>query len=319
MRNNVLLCFLKNICALWRCDIYRDISELKYQQKLSSEKLSCVDARELLFEIQTYYDVHTAEANKYKDELYYLKQNGLTIFPYKQIFKSNKVETAYDKDVKLPYVVHKSKRLYFPMEYSGYRMETVYRRLYEIEGISGEGIMEKNPHQYQSKIFKIEEGDVLVDVGCAEGLLSLDVIDRISKVYLIESDLRWMPALKATFAPYKDKVVLVPNLITDVDSESTITLSTLLKKEHDSSLFIKMDIEGYETQVIESSRDFFIKHPKAKFTCCTYHKANDAEILENLFKEYGYETEFSDGYMLFLSDCLTQPYFRKGVIRAKKI
>ena len=318
MRKNVFLCFLRNLFALWRCDIYKDIAELKFQINLNAEKLSHVDDRELHFEILMYHEVHADEANMVQEELKFLKQYGLSIFPYLAKKQNPIPEVIYDKDNGMYYVTHNGKRLYFPTYYDSNRVKMVCSRLIDKESITGDGILEKCPHQYQSETFKIEEGDVLVDVGCAEALLSLDVIDKVGKVYLIESDLRWMPALIETFAPYKDKVVFVNKLVTNADSDTTITLATLLKNEQNSSLFIKMDIEGYETQVIESSKNFIMKHPKTKFACCTYHKANDAKILEKMFQEYGYETEFSDGFMLFRLDNLTPPYFRKGVIRAYK-
>ena len=46
---------------------------------------------------------------------------------------------------------------------------------------------------------RIDENDVLVDVGCAEALLSLDVIEKLKKVYLVESNKMWLYGVKATF------------------------------------------------------------------------------------------------------------------------
>ena len=318
IRNSRAFWFLKNICAFWRCDIYKDLSELKSQQIFCSQKLSSLDDKLFVLEVISYYEAHKEESFLYGDELRFLQNEGLDIFPYPFIHNKRGVETGIDDKIKLPYVLHKGKRLYMPLEYDKKRIEVVYRRLVEKESITSEGCLSKSPHQYQSDTFKIEEGDVFVDVGCAEALLSLDVIEKVKKVYLIESDLRWLPALKATFAPYKDKVVFVNKLVTDTDGDTTITLATLLKEEQDNPLFIKMDIEGYETQVIGSSKDFLINHSNVKVACCTYHKSNDAELLDRMFQSFGYETTFSDGYMLFCPDCLTPPYFRKGVIRALK-
>ncbi len=318
IRNSRFFWFLKNICALGRCDIYKDLAELKSQQVLCSQKLSNLDDKLFVLEVLSYYETHKEESFSYGEELSFLQNERFDIFPYPFIHNKISVEIGIEDKIKLPYVLHKGKRLYMPLEYDKKRVEVVYRRLVEKESITSDGCLSKSPHQYQSDTFKIEEGDVLVDVGCAEALLSLDVIDKVKKVYLIESDLRWFPALKTTFAPYRDKVVLVNKLVADTDSDTTITLATLLKEEQNSPLFIKMDIEGYETQVIGASKDFLENHPKVKVACCTYHKANDAETLEKIFQSYGYEITFSDGYMLFRPDSLTPPYFRKGVIRAQK-
>lgn len=318
IRDNRLFWFLKNLCALWRSDIYSDIQELKLQTAENKGALWNLSMHEIVCEIISYYERHPEKSNEYIEELDYLDKNGWTNFPYQKLKTFDNLHVGYDDAKKLNWVLHNDKRLYFPAHYSQSKSGRLYVNFIENENILGGNYRTKCPHQYQSDTFKIEDGDVLVDVGCAEALLSLDVIEKVKKVYLIESDLRWLPALKATFAPYKDKVVFVNKLVADTDSDTTITLAALLKEEQDNPLFIKMDIEGYETQVIGSSKDFLLNHPKAKVACCTYHKANDAETLEKMFLSYGYETTFSDGYMLFRPDCLTPPYFRKGVIRAQK-
>jgi 16S rRNA A1518/A1519 N6-dimethyltransferase RsmA/KsgA/DIM1 with predicted DNA glycosylase/AP lyase activity len=63
----------------------------------------------------------------------------------------------------------------------------------------GGGYMEKMPHQYQTSYFQVKKNDILLDVGCAEALFSLDVIDKVKKVILFESDSVWFDPLKATF------------------------------------------------------------------------------------------------------------------------
>jgi hypothetical protein len=73
-----------------------------------------------------------------------------------------------------------------------------------------------------------------------------------------------------------------------------------------------MDIEGMETDVISSGMPESIGQNNLKFACCTYHKPDDAEVLDKLFHEYGYSTEFSEGYLAWG----VKPYFRKAVIRA---
>ena len=81
-----------------------------------------------------------------------------------------------------------------------------------------------------------------------------------------------------------------------------------------------MDIEGYEKIVIEDNLSLFSQNIDIRLSCCTYHRQTDADDLNTLFKSLGYDTEFSDGYILFSSENnLVPPYFRKGLIRAKKI
>jgi hypothetical protein len=203
---------------------------------------------------------------------YLLENKTDIIFPYKQINKIENVQSGYDDSLKLSYVIHNGKKLYFPLSQNA---ESIYKKLIENENITGtteERYREKHPHQYQSDTFFIKEGDVFCDIGCAEALLSLDVIDKVKRVYLVESDPMWLDALKATFKPYRDKVIIIDKLISDVDTETTITLSSLLKNEKESPVFIKMDIEGYETSVIEASKEFLLERQNIRIACCTYHK-----------------------------------------------
>jgi hypothetical protein len=79
-----------------------------------------------------------------------------------------------------------------------------------------------------------------------------------------------------------------------------------------------MDIEGHETSVVESSKEFLLERQNIRIACCTYHRQNDADTLARIFSDSHYEIEYSDGYMLFIYDELRAPYFRKGIIRAKK-
>ena len=57
----------------------------------------------------------------------------------------------------------------------------------------------RSPHCYANEAFGVKEGDVVVDAGAAEGIFTLDCIDRAKKVYIIEADAAWMEALKETF------------------------------------------------------------------------------------------------------------------------
>ena len=61
------------------------------------------------------------------------------------------------------------------------------------------------------------------------------------------------------------------------------------------------------------------KNENIKIAICIYHNQNDAFEFENFFQKLGFETEFSQGYMLFHHDKnLRYPFFRKGVLRVWK-
>lgn len=276
------------------------------------------DNQKIINEMMLYY-IDTKDWD-YSSEFRSFVDNGVSNFPYQKCKEFGKVCGGYNKTLKLPYVLHKQKKLYFSKDINLESALNKYKNYIEVECLLGGGYMEKAPHQYQTDTFRVEKGDILVDVGCAEALLSLDVIDKVSHIYLIEGDSRWIPALEATFAPYKDKVTIINKYVTDKDSDNTIKLSTILKKEFGKNMFIKMDIEGFETSVLKSSVDLFSNNPNIKCACCTYHRNGDEVKIKDYFEKLSYKTEFSDGVMYFdMYDEPTPPYFRKGLIRAKKI
>ena len=238
-----------------------------------------------------------------------------TVYPSQEDM-TVEVESGFDDSLRLPYVIHKGKHLYFPRKYSVAQAVEAYKGYICGDRLLGKG-EDFAPHQYQSKEFQVHDGDVVVDVGCAEALFSLDVIEQASKVYLIERDGIWKAPLLATFAPYKDKVVFVQKLVSDKDGRATVSLPSLLKSETASPLFIKMDIEGYEPKVVRTLLPLLRERDGITLSCCTYHNNEDATILEQLFQQVGYRYEFSKGYMLFARyDQPAAPYFRHGVIRA---
>ena len=260
-----------------------------------------------------------ATSDLYKAEADYIQQNGFCNFPYKAIQEVPPFESGYDNHLKLPYVVHKGKKLYFPQSYPVERCVKMYKSYIGEECLLGGRYREKQPHQYLTDTFTIDEGDVLVDVGCAEALLSLDNIEKVSKAYLIEGEQMWIPALNATFSDYQDKVVIINKYVSDSDTENTITLRTALQQEDDKPLFIKMDIEGAEVDVLNGSKDFLANRKNVKMACCTYHHQHDGEEIPRILEDMGYTYDFSDGYMLYEAYGKMQyPYFRHGLVRARK-
>lgn len=257
-----------------------------------------------------------AYRREYQREISRLLALGrFTVYP-SQDDMTVEVESGFDDSLRLPYVIHKGKHLYFPRKYSVAQAVEAYKGYICGDRLLGKG-EDFAPHQYQSKDFQVHDGDVVVDVGCAEALFSLDVIELASKVYLIERDGIWKAPLRATFAPYKDKTVFVQKLVSDKDSRTTVSLPSLLKCEPSSPLFIKMDIEGYEPKVVRTLLPLLRERDGITLSCCTYHNNEDAAILEQLFQQVGYRYEFSKGYMLFARyDQPAAPYFRHGVIRA---
>jgi hypothetical protein len=136
--------------------------------------------------------------------LNYLRDNPLRIFPYAfaENYTTSQSQVKRDREIGLPYVEHNGKRLYW-REGGGKRgwIERNYKAL-RIEQD------ERSPHRYLIPGFAVNPGDIVADIGCAEAIFALDVVERARHLYLFESDGRWIKALEATFKPWKDKVTI---------------------------------------------------------------------------------------------------------------
>ena len=180
---------------------------------------------------------------------------------------------------------------------------------------------EYSPHRYISHYVKVEEGDVVFDVGAAEGNFSLEIIDMVSHVYLFEYDDMWIEALNRTFAPYRDKVTIIKKLISDIDSENAITIDTVVNEyKIDGINLLKMDVEGYERNVLKGASNSIDSKLIKKLYVCIYHLPDDEMVITNCLKDE-YNVELSEGYMCNQSirDIwdFREPYFSRVLLRAK--
>lgn len=256
---------------------------------------------------------------RYGQEISYLKTlpaGELDVFPYPKHEGLLNVEYGFDREKGLPFVCHGKKRLYFASVTSREDMIRTYRAFVEDEGILGTGFRAKHPHCYSDASHRVEDGDVVVDVGCSEGLFSLDVVERAKRIFVFEMLERWNRPLHATFAPYREKVQIINKLVSDKSSPKSVRLVDIDMGTKDDTYFLKMDIEGWEGDVLRASRDFLTTH-RVKISCCTYHRQRDADELKTLLSDFGYSVRFSDGYMLPPLDVVAYPYFRRGMIYAR--
>lgn len=291
-----------------------------YIRTIPNLKKEIADLRKdlLYFKVLQYYEHHPSA--EFESEISYLKKNGsITPFPYKQIKPIGSIEGGFDDNNQMAYILHQNKKLFFPEGWSLEGARQVYANYIAIENILGGGYSERSPHQYLTETFKIEEDDVVIDVGAAEGLFLLDVIDKVKRGYLFEPDPGWLLPLKATFKPYMHKVVIIEKHAANDDSVRETKLDSCVEADADN-VFIKMDVEGYEQQVLSGAENLLMQKKDVKVACCTYHKNDDAQHLKNFFEQKGFQTEFSDGYVLFPYDeQIKPPYFRRGMIRAFKV
>lgn len=231
----------------------------------------------------------------------------------------DKFQVVHGRENGLPYILHENnKKVFFPVGTTVHAMIENYKCLLLREGITGKGILEASPHCYQDDDFFVENGDCVLDIGCAEALFAIDNIDKAKKVYLFECERFWQKPLKATFSQYADKVCITKKTVSSVTSKIATRLSDVVAKDGalEDRYFVKMDIEGGEKEVISGNADF-LRQNKVKLSCCVYHNQEDAALIKNMLEKIGYETRFSKGYMLCDMNGVHFPYFRHGVIYAR--
>lgn len=242
-----------------------------------------------------------------------LEQSGLSVFYFEPDRKDVWNEVFFDEEAQLHYLFFEGKRMYLKKNFHGIEERDGKKYVGNMYGDQDTN----SPHKYEGMGVAVEEGDILVDAGVCEGNFSLHHIDKVSKVYLIECDRGWMEALYHTFKPYKDKVVFCEKFLSNMDSEETVKLDTLVTEPVN---FIKMDIEGEEIRALEGGRKLLTDSEEIKCSICVYHHHGDEERIKGLLDGMGFETDTSDGYMLFLYDdaVLRDPELRRGVVRGRK-
>jgi hypothetical protein len=249
--------------------------------------------------------------DEHKEVLGYLENNPVRIFPYPfhDNYSSDKIDVFYDSETGMRYVLQDGKRLYFKKRWSGKRIKRAYSDLLREQDIN-------SPHRYLTDKFTIVNDDVVADIGAAEGNFSLSVIEKIKKLYLFEYDQEWIQALRATFAPWAEKVEIINKYVSDYNDDSHIRLDTFFDMKNDIT-FLKIDVDGAEAIVLNSCVEVFKAHNSFKVALCTYHKNNDEKDFTLLLKNHGFSISPSKGYMIHYYDKkMKAPYLRRGLIRA---
>lgn len=254
--------------------------------------------------------------NDEQREVYeYLQNNKLSVFPYTFPEKYSPEGIVLEKDLEkgLLYTLWEGKKLYFKNGHERRKAQVYFNSL----------LLEQDPlspHRYLTDNFDVSAGDVIVDVGAAEGNFSLSVIEKVKQVYIFEVEKDWIKALEATFEPWKEKVKIVQKYVSDIDNEQCIRLDTYFK-DNQKVNFIKADVEGAEAQVLNGAKGVINEQKDLKIAICTYHRQKDAQILDKLLKAQGFVNHFSDKYMIFhygRNNVVEPPYLRKAILRAVK-
>jgi len=240
----------------------------------------------------------------------FLKTHGLHPFPYNFTLEylNEPIQLLTDKKWDLPFVLFKGKKLYFPKEMNHYDIRRLYRSL----------LMEqdkRSPHHYHFKT--LNANSKLLDCGGAEGIFTLNIIDKIKTAIIVEGDPKWLKPLEATFTPYREKVTIVPKFISEKSDANNVTLNEMYQIYGDFNQ-IKMDIEGMEVMIVQMMKNISKESlKKLEMNVCTYHRNDDAEIINDALRNLNFKTEFSNGYSFFFYDeNISPPYLRKTLLKA---
>lgn len=240
----------------------------------------------------------------------YIRENGLEIFnyPFAAKYKDRRNEVRRDGESGLYFVLHKGKKMFFSRKFKSEREVNDYYNFISMEQD------EKSPHRYLSDECCVKDGDVVLDVGVAEGNFALDVIDRASHLYLLEADEGWIEALRYTFRDYMDKVTLVKGYANSYDEGHNRTIDSLIKAPVQ---FIKMDIEGNEWDALRGAAGVVDASPDLQMAICSYHSDFDRELIEGFMDRHHIAHTHSQGYMWF-PETIRQTYvsisLNRGVI-----
>lgn len=242
----------------------------------------------------------------------YLRNHSLDFFNYSFVEKYKTSEIFIGTEHGLFFTIHKGKKLFFSKEYDTEQKAREYYLLLIIEQDKD------SPHRYLTETFQIPDGAVVIDAGAAEGTFSLDIIDKVEKIYMFEPDRNWVDALQYTFEKYMDKVVIVNKGVSDYTNDGMTTIDAVVKEEKID--FIKMDIEGEEYYALQGAEKLLGKSPDVKCDICTYHQEFAYEAIKNKLEEFGFQTTHSKGYMWYAEHFneMRPPVLRRGLIRAEK-
>jgi len=245
----------------------------------------------------------------------FYKKGGTSPFPYHLEEKYTNLDApiVFDNEKQLKYILHNGKKLFFPRNFNNTKISRLYWGLIIEQDL-------ESPHCYNQNGFDIVKEDILIDVGCADAMYSLDQIEKINRLILFETNEFWIEALNATFEPWREKVEIVNAFVSDKTDEKHITLDDFFKGEVvNKTIFLKMDVEGSEMSVLNGAKALLESDNQIRIAIASYHHQEDFEELSKRLQLINYTTKSTDGYILFYYDKeIKSPYLRRCIIQAEK-
>lgn len=301
------------VCSTAYDAITKQLERLGYQKEIIENSLYFMKRQLELF-------YKNARDEETKNILNYLKTHVLAVFNYtfKDKYIDLPVSSEFDRVAKLWYVKHKNKKMYMKKSLdTKEKVDTYYRGLCIEQD-------EESPHCYFTNLINAENATI-IDAGVAEGNYALELVDKAKKIYLIECDNEWIEALKYTFEPYKNKVMIINKFLSENSSDECVKIDDLVKGEKID--YIKMDIEGEEVRALYGAKKTLESNKNIELNICAYHNLEDEKDIVAYLKKLEFDTTVSKGYMCFYYkkdikeeiDYRTQPVpLVRGIVRGKK-
>ena len=256
-----------------------------------------------------------------KDRLLMLKYLSTALidpiaYPFIRDYLYKRITVFWDKTRSLYYVLHHKKKLYFKKGLSKSEIRDLYNALCIEQDI-------RSPHSYWAFPVGYQPSDIAADIGAAEGIWALEMVEKVKEIHLFECDEAWVEALQATFEPWKNKVQIVNKYVSDFTDEKNTALDDYFYGMNLFPHIIKMDIEGFEREGIKGASRLLTQHIRHALIC-TYHRYEDPTQLSEMMREYSFEIQATKGYIAFWWDepdyhCKdVKQLFRKGLIYASR-
>ncbi len=261
-------------------------------------------------------DQETNNNFQYKECLDYIRKNGINIFCYNSInYKIyGEHDVFFDEESKLYWVYYQNKRLYLK------RSINTVQSVLEVMNMLAAEQEPASPHCYVDDAFNVSEGDIVFDIGCAEGNFALSIVDLAEKIYMFEADEEWIEALNYTFKPYKDKISIIPKFVSDKNATNSISIDTFCDKNQIHRIhFMKMDVEGAEPDVLRGAEKLIGEGKIEKIVACTYHNADDENKIRQILCNFDCQT--TPGFMQVAGRNeiweIKKPYFLPALVRCR--
>jgi hypothetical protein len=270
---------------------YQTINQLKYEEKKRQDLIAANERIKKMRKIRKYFLNlnHNEQDTEISEIINYFESNAFSVFPYDFTKKYNPddINVFIDKSCNMKYILHDNKRMYFPRKWNLVSIRNYYNGLCIEQD-------KDSPHRYETPDYIVKQGDIIADIGAAEGIWALTYADKADKIYLFECDPGWIKALRKTFKPWRNKVFIINKYVTNISGgKDRISLDDYIQDGRIN--FIKADIEGAEIQLLEGAKKVLLAQDDLKLLLCAYHRKNDEILLKGRFffevrKQEGIET-----------------------------